>query len=181
MLIGLGYRARVGKDTATDFMVKELGFKKTAFAYSLKEAVKIVFGWTDDHVYGHLKEVTDPFWNQTPREVMQKFGTDALRNNLRQDIWVKSVEKQISDDQDWDWVITDVRFPNEADFIHNLGGLVFRIDRTNPDEIAAGTSNHSSETAMDKYEKWDSIISNNGTIDSFYQKLNSHIQLYREI
>ena len=171
MIIGLGYKARVGKDTVGTYLKERHGYDITSFAYSLKEAVKTIYGWTDNHVYGSLKEVIDPYWEVTPREVMQKFGTDACRNNLDQQIWVKSVQRRITSNARKNWVITDVRFPNEARFVSNLGGLVIRLDRDDPDAIAEGTATHSSETAMDNYGGWNNIIKNNGTLDELFTRV----------
>ena len=181
MIIGLGYKARSGKDTVGLYLSDTGKFNMTSFAFSLKEAVKVIYGWTDEHVYGNLKEVIDPFWNQTPREVMQKFGTEACRNNLRKDIWVKSLEKRVMGDPDANWVITDCRFPNEAEFVHRLGGFMIRLDRDDPDAIAEGTTTHASETAMDSFENWDGVIDNNGTLNDLFAATDEQMTACRSL
>lgn len=181
MIIGLGYKARSGKDTIGNWLDDMRDFNSTCFAHSLKEAVKILYGWTDEHVYGELKEVIDPFWEQSPREVMQKFGTEACRQNLRDDIWVKSVEKRISGAKDANWVITDCRFPNEADFVHSVGGFMIMLDRDVEGLITLNASKHASETAMDEYKGWDFTIKNNGTISELFGKVDQILEVIRSV
>lgn len=177
MIIGLGHKARAGKDTIGLYLEDHRHFNRTAFAASLKEAVKIIYGWTDDHVYGHLKEVVDPFWNATPRDVLQKFGTEACRNNLRNDIWVKSVEKRLLDvGMDKDWVITDVRFPNEADAIKAWGGIVLKVHRPAELREAIATKEHISETALDDYPRWDGIIRNDSDLNTLFARTDEIIE-----
>ena len=55
--------------------------------------------------------------------------------------------------------ITDVRFPNEADWVRSMGGVMVRVDRKTGE-----TDNHSTETEMDAYKNYDHTIENNGTM-----------------
>lgn len=54
------------------------------------------------------------------------------------------------------WIITDVRFPNEVKAIKDKGGIIIRVNRYGMPEGDA----HESETALDKYTEWDGIILN---------------------
>jgi hypothetical protein len=167
MLIGLGHLARVGKDAVGDYLVSYHGFKKTAFAESLKEACRVIFHLDDRHLHGELKEVMHPFWETTPRDILQRVGTEALRRGFDEDVWVKSAHLRIQRAPTTNWVLTDVRFPNESEAIKSWGGQVFRIDRAErPDLIA--TNQHASETSMDSYDGWDGVISNVGTLNELY-------------
>ncbi len=174
-IIGLGYKARSGKDTVAE-VLERYGFKRTAFAKSLKEAVKAIFHFTDDHVYGELKEVHNEFWGTTPRDILQRMGTNAMRNNFRNDVWLKSVEAEMLNDLDRDWVISDVRFPNEANMIQLLGGSVFRVDRPGI-KSAIATTSHASETSMDGWGGWDGVIDNSGTLDDLYDRTAELLRL----
>ena len=171
MIIGLGYKARVGKDTVGDYLNQEMGFGKASFAFAIKEAVKIIYGWNDRHVYGDLKEIVDPFWGESPRRVMQIFGTEACRNHLDDDIWIKSVLRKIQNVNE-NWVVTDVRYPNEVAAIKNLGGVLVRIDRRFPDETSSGANRHISETALDGFTGWDYSLQNNDSFTSLYRKVD---------
>lgn len=168
-IIGLGYQARSGKDSVGDYLVQFHGFKKTAFAESLKEACRVIFHLDDRHLYGKLKEVIHPFWQTTPRDILQRVGTEALRQGFDPDVWVKSAQLRVERDSRANWVIVDVRFSNEADAIKSWGGKVFRIDRpVIPEEENIATKTHASETSMIDYDRWDGVISNAGTLTDLY-------------
>lgn len=172
MIIGLGYRARVGKDTVGDYLVQNHGFVRLGFADALKEGCRAMFGFSQEQLYGDLKEVIDPYWGVTPRFMLQKIGTDCIRTHYDQDVWVKSLGKQLDrlvlDGKSV--VITDVRFPNEGDILKERGGFVVRIDR-DIDGATGGISGHSSETVMGDYDKWDYILDNRSTVPALYNRV----------
>lgn len=165
MLIGLGHRKRVGKDTIADYLVREHGFQKLAFADPLKEAAKVVFGWNDEHVHGELKEAKDPYWGFAPRWALQRMGTDAMRKHFADDIWVKATLRRVQ--APGRYVISDVRFPNEAEAIQRLGGRVWRVDR--PQNGLPAKDAHESEVALLRWEGWDGILYNNGTLRNLFE------------
>lgn len=61
------------------------------------------------------------------------------------------------------WLITDVRFPNEAEALRGNGMALVRINR-NPD-----TGTHPSETSLDHYGRFDFEISNTGTLQDLFE------------
>ena len=69
------------------------------------------------------------------------------------------------------WIITDVRFPNEVEAIENRGGIVIRIERT---PRSYGTEfiidEHPSETALDDHN-FDYVIDNDGSISDLIDKV----------
>lgn len=86
------------------------------------------------------------------------------------------------------WIITDVRFPNEAQAIKDRGGIVIRVNRfseeqkiallkaranrpNNAIELAL-KEEHPSETALDNYE-FDHVVENNGSIEELVDKIKS--------
>jgi len=58
------------------------------------------------------------------------------------------------------WIITDVRFPNEARAIKNKGGIVIRVNRPGVSPI----NNHPSEVGLDDW-KFDYVINNDSSVD----------------
>ena len=77
------------------------------------------------------------------------------------------------------WIITDVRFPNEAKAIKDKGGIVIRVNRTYYTEDKKYIigydpfETHPSETALDDYDGFDYVIENDGTVQDLIDKVKS--------
>ena len=132
-IIGFMGKKRSGKDTAGDYLVKYHGYKKYAFASSLKEICKSVFSFTDEQLNGDEKEVIDDYWGLSPRQALQYVGTDLFRNqisslipNMGNDIWVNVLERKLKEETS-NIVITDIRFENERAMVKRLGGIIVKI------------------------------------------------------
>lgn len=138
------------------------------------------------NAYPHI-----PFSSITVREALQIIGTDLFRDRFHPNTWVNAlmVDYGIDDLQYFkaypdnynlpNWIITDCRFPNEANAIKDRDGIVLRINRPIKVEgmyekdkagfdvlnytVNRPISMHESELALDDY-KFDYIIENNGTI-----------------
>lgn len=83
----------------------------------------------------------------TPRKLLQIIGTEAGRKLIHPDIWVNSLFSSYK--EGLNWVITDVRFKNEAQIIKNKGGILIKITR---EELLSNSTPHISETALDNYK-----------------------------
>lgn len=105
------------------------------------------------------------------REFLQKLGTEGLRNNLHENVWVNALFSEF-DPASSKWLITDVRFQNEADAIKKLGGIVVRIDR------GMDTGTHPSETSLDDY-KFDYTITNKGSLNDLVKEVAKFCKTYR--
>lgn len=128
-----------GKNTAA-LVLEQLGYQPISFADSLKDCLSAIFGWPRHMLSGDTpesrawREQVDEWWaarlgipNFTPRMAMQRVGTDAIRHHFHGDIWIASVEKKISNGGKF--VLTDLRYPNEINFVKRLGGDVLRIKK----------------------------------------------------
>lgn len=122
----------------------------------------------------------------TVRDFLQKLGTDGLRNGLHTNTWVNALMADYVYDMsgysdrmsilDMDalypnWIITDCRFPNEAQAVRDRNGLIFRIERPGVTAVNA----HPSETALDGYN-FDDVIVNDGSIQDLYEKVKFTIE-----
>lgn len=181
MIIVLGHKARAGKDEAANYLVRQHGFVKLAFATSLKESLRITHGYNDEQLYGDLKEVVDPFWGETPRESMVKVGTNALRKHYRDDIWIMSSIRKIHELQsaEKDIVVSDGRFINEMLSIKYVGGFVVRIDASYEGQQKTTVAKHISEVELEKYNDWDWIIKNDSTLKAYYDKVEDMYQFFK--
>ena len=171
-LIGLTGKARSGKDTVGEYL-RKYGYQPYAMAKPIKEGCRQMFGWDDRHLYGELKEVLDPAYGVTPREAMQKLGTEFGRNMISTKIWELRAAVEISNSNYL--VITDLRFDNEAALVLSNGGIVIDINREGRDKIN-GAEDHSSESGISP-ELITKVIDNNGTIDMLYENVDSCILL----
>jgi hypothetical protein len=131
MLIGIHGPLDGGKDTvATKLQLLRPEFTRYAFAKPLKEALKLMFGFTDAQLEDRrLKEQVDPFWGFSPRRAMQLLGTEYGRNMLREDIWIKRAEFEVANNAErgLSTIITDVRFENEAEWIRSRDDAILIV------------------------------------------------------
>jgi len=118
------------------------------------------------------------------REFLQKLGTEAMREGLHTNVWVNALfadykaieripEKRMSIMPNW--IITDMRFPNEMEAVELREGVTIKVVRPG---TAVGT--HPSETALDD-AYFDHVISNNGTIEDLVEKVKQILTIERII
>jgi len=110
------------------------------------------------------------------RNKLQQYGTENGRDKYHQDIWIRGLDIQIetfrrrSNDKCL-IIVCDVRFINEAEYIKQKGGTLFRINspnRSNDRYLKEANNdpvkyelikNHKSETELNDY-KFDHLINN---------------------
>ena len=186
MIIGLVGFIGSGKGTVGDTLVRQHGYHQFAFADALKDAVAQIFVWPrgllegDSNASRAFRECVDPGWSHkfgyevTPRLILQKFGTEACRHGIADNIWIAALEKRIQGYDDV--VITDVRFPNEIDFVRSVGGAIVRVKR-GPDPTPEELSKmHISETAWNNIIP-DYTIINEGTLEDLRNNVKSTLTL----
>ena len=181
IIIGVTGRARSGKDTVGEYLINNYGFKRLAFADSLKNACESVFGFSHDQLYGDSKEKVDEYWKHTPREIFQKVGTELFRielpkqcSHIGDDIWIRSVDRKIQNLKKAGCkrvVITDMRFKNEKEFINAQHGLSIKTVRN----ISNNQSNHASEVEIDGFQ-CDITFDNNKTLKELYNAIDEEMK-----
>ena len=141
MIIGICGLIGSGKDTIADYLIKRHNFQKLSFADKLKDSVATMFDWDRNLLDGKTdqsrkwREEDDEYWSNetgeeiTPRYVLQLFGTECMRDGFYDGIWVSLTKKKILDHPEINFVIPDVRFPNEAKMIYEINGQVWRVKR----------------------------------------------------
>jgi hypothetical protein len=181
-IIGFTGRKFSGKDTAAQALHgRQALVAKFSFAYKLKAIAREIWGLELEQTDGLLKEVVDPRWGLTPREIMQRLGAEVARS-IHTETWVRHcLDRQVPA-----WfravnppgvphrvavaAITDCRFPNEAVAIRDRGGLLLRVVR--PGLAANAYSHHSSEQFIDTLEV-DHEIVNDGTVEQLHAKVHA--------
>ena len=185
MILGFAGRCRSGK-TELAKVCQELGYKKLYFALPLKQLCADILDISIDALNQAkndntdigltinddictilseetgipLEEVKKTCYGKTinnVREMLQFIGTDLIRK-YDADWHVNRIKEMI--DTNYNYVIDDVRFPNEKKLIEDLGGDCWFVSRTTLDNV----SNHESETSITWHQCWNRIIINDGTL-----------------
>lgn len=179
MLIAVSGKIGSGKDAFADKIIQHykkynIIFENKKFAYDLKFIVSYLTGLSMDDVMsreGKLKYL--PEWGMTVGEMQQKIGTEAIRNNLHKDAWVLSLFSKYNPEVD-NWVVSDVRFLNEANYIKKMGGLLIRLNG-DPTSLRANDQrdmNHASEVELDNYDGFDLVFENKPPIENLDRIIN---------
>lgn len=174
MLIGICGRAGVGKDTVGDYLVKNYSFNRISLADPIKRLVKDVFVLDDRTVYDRVaREQPLENWNNwSVRKLLQFIGTELFRNNIDNEIWVKSLWYRVQQDKNKNYTINDLRFNNELQFFrdHAKRGefACIKVIRDGCDG-KVGIIGHASE-AYDLVGDFE--ITNNGSYEELYVKVD---------
>lgn len=173
-LIGLTGYAGTGKDTVRAIL-DEHGYHGLSFAEPLRAMLRTLLdsacvrsGWMYDRA---LKEQVIPELGVSYRHLAQTLGTEWGRNLVKPDLWLRLIGNQMSyltcagellhPEQPARFVISDVRFIDEAAWVRKRGGVIWRIDRPG----VAPVRSHQSEQEMDTITP-DLRINNAGDINA---------------
>jgi hypothetical protein len=212
VVIGFGFRARSGKDTAVAEIIKQRGLvngssgydvrkwapaelqdaqkerydiRRYAFADALKREVNAAaiaaggmenmflpnrrfamckgyyMAFPDWVQYDPANPMDDPMSPLGKQRSLLQFWGAEYRRAQDPDYWVRQLANTIELEKPQIALISDVRFPNELEFVRKYGEAV-RVDRA-----GLPPSTHASETALADTEDWSIILENNGTLEEF--------------
>lgn len=195
---------------------------------------KLLTGSGTYNLYSYLKNIGQfsevSLIKMTPRLMLQLLGTQAGRQIIHPNIWVnttmadykpfienypnliKSNGKDLVEGKDYsmgkaiypNWIITDVRFPNEVNAIKDKGGIVIKVLRDVEGRFPAlyeewrkSTYNdfyhfvgevhpdiykkimHESETALDGFTDFDASVMNDSSILDTTKQLKSILKKHK--
>jgi hypothetical protein len=189
MLTGICGKAGSGKDTIGDHLIKEYNFERIALADPIKRLVKDVFVLDDHTVYDRVaREQPLPDWEGwSVRKLLQFVGTELFRENIDPAIWVKSLWFRVRSNPDKNYVVTDIRFPNELEFFQQNGKDNFVSIKVVRDghEGNVGLSGHESEKydleAQHTFQNDQEIADLYGDVDSLMRELAIRKQTVIEV
>ena len=177
IIVGLHGKLESGKNTVANFLERDHGFVKIAFAAELKRAIDGIFHTNlmndDSPEYKNSLFKNGPL---TIRELMTRFGDATLAIDPM--VWINHVSEFLKTTQSSRVVITDVRYMNEFSFLKNGGGHLCKIVN-NGKRISNNPAhkNHKSETNLDNPDvKFDFTITNNNgetTLDQLRSQINT--------
>ena len=198
MFVGILGFIGSGKGTVGDIL-SDVGFEKISFASHLKDVTSVMFGWDRNLLEGdtdesrEFREKVDPFWSDklgrkfTPRLALQLMGTEVGRNVFGENIWIHSLENKIKDVSKH-YVVTDVRFQNEIDWIRKQKGILIEIRRGKLPlwyNVASEANNgcqhsisimkdieiHESEWKWINKQNVDHVVRNDGTLEDLRESM----------
>lgn len=167
-IIGFCGSAGAGKTECAKALQKR--YKRAtvlSFADPIKAMAVKEFGWDGNK-------------DDKGRILLQRLGTECGRA-YNPELWVERLAQKIEEIEAWKnprvdrlYVIDDVRFSNEAEFIKKQGGYIIRIYRP-----LSSRSDHLSERGL---PDWliDGIIYNNRGIDELHASAINEVELLYE-
>ena len=164
-IIGINGYAGVGKDEVAK-IIQELQPDKNwqikKFSGKLKQMASLLTGVSvekfEQQEFKQKKYLPIGDKMYQVREFLQFLGTECVRDLLGENVWVNALLWDYSRNQNW--IITDMRFPNELQGLLLESGITLRIERVGIAPINA----HPSETALDNH-LFDSVIENRSSLD----------------
>lgn len=189
-IIGLTGRKQAGKDTSAAFLIEQFGFKRLAFADAVKDIIEIcnpaITVRVNESGQPELIHVKDLLAEgktldeikvqyETYRNFMTALATDSVRK-YDPDFWVKIVLNQM-DDPAGKYVITDVRFPNEAAGLRGRTGDSVQLWYVQSDRAEATPPQHESEYWAGKLNEEDALH-NNGSVRELHAQIDRLVQEY---
>jgi hypothetical protein len=192
-LIGISGKIGSGKTTLATYLQQRVAdqqhargddsnnnaipLKKVSFAENLRRMVALMLNIDVEQTRSaEDKAVRPEGWGLTVGELLQKMGTEVARH-ICPDAWVLSLFACFDPEQSF-WICDDVRFPNEADKIKAMGGLLIRLEG-DPGGVRAELGktrdlSHASETALDDYQGFDVVLNTEdylGNLDALYEAI----------
>lgn len=174
LIIGLVGLAGSGKDTVAGILQghweqDDIQSACTAFADPIRSMCRDLLlhagvQGPDRYLFNReLKETVIPEIGASYRHMAQTLGTEWGQQCLGRDVWIRVLDKRLQIYRERDvthFVIPDVRFTVEADWLRAQGGVIWRIERPG----VAPVREHVSETGMAAIRA-DRVIDNDGTFE----------------
>ncbi|KKN66394.1 hypothetical protein LCGC14_0472160 [marine sediment metagenome] len=176
ILIGIGGKARAGKDTVARYLVSEHGLYHASFARRLKQVTQVKFGLLDEECSKKNYSKVIERWGISFRKMLQLEGTEAgwqlydRHMSPGPSLWVRHIAHEwmiVQGSENFQgMVLSDMRFQHELDWIKSQGGFGWKVLRPEADGDV-GIKGHASETW--EFEA-DVEILNNATIPDLFAR-----------
>lgn len=185
-IVGIAGKKRSGKDTLCSMMQAYHPYQQVAFAGALWSILLAADPWIDmwtefptpHNEYYRLTELNDRFGYEYCKEhfpevrrLMQDLGTQGVREHIGPTTWLDIVIRKIKASPTTSFIVTDVRFDNEAQAIQELGGIVVKLERD-----SNNTDMHVSENI--ESIKQDVLYRNNSGLDDLDRFAEQLIRRY---
>jgi len=177
-ILAFGHKSRTGKDTATKLLIDyvnrehpDVKIERRAFADAVKNVSYLLYRchglqpreYYDEHPEARAEKL--PALGMDPVEVWVAVGNKV--RDIYAATWIDIALLDCTADI---IIVSDLRYPNEAERIHQLGGACVKMERK-----AAAIRNTIADKALDGYNSWDKVMQNNSTPKALEQQLISLI------
>lgn len=197
-LIGIHGKMGSGKNLVSEIIrdfTSNINFEEKAYASKIKDIASIITGLPRDRFEDRdfKKSLLPKEWSvpektilnsitsfknvsfskqMSIRELLQKIGTDCIRKNLHENVWINALFADYNNKSKW--IITDVRFPDEIKAIKERNGIVIKKNGK------MGSKNtHLSETALDEYEDWDYVVPYRSDIEELKAEVYMMLKFFK--
>lgn len=185
LIIGLVGLAGSGKDTVSSMLVRNWaarGLESTCIAFAdpirtMCRELMLHAGVRNPSRYmldRELKEATIPELGVSYRHLAQTLGTEWGQQCIGRDVWIRVLDQGLQAYREQQlvthFVIPDVRFAPEADWLRAAGGLIWRVERPG----VAPVREHVSESGMATIQS-DRVILNDGTLDDLRDLVSAEL------
>lgn len=138
-IVGILGKKGHGKDTVGAMVAEQTGWELDSFAAPLRKFSYEMFGISHETYNAVISGL-----GMTGRQFLQEVGTRVMRE-IDSDQWIRALAHRLkSSGNRGRLILTDVRFPNEVQFVKANGGLLLHVVR--PDRH--DTDSHISESGV---------------------------------
>ena len=180
MIIAICGHKFSGKSTVARLLHNATGYEVVSFADKLKDITCVLSGCTreqlEDYDFKENELVPDylrPYClnaeKPTFRAFLQHFGSEVMRG-INDNIWIDCTLSNCGGN----CIVSDCRFPNEANAVKARGGIVIKIMRP----LAKASDSHQSETLIDEIGA-DYTLWNDSTLENLVANVDSLVRLLR--
>lgn len=167
-------KARSGKNTVATIICeryKNVKCKKLSYAYYLKKYLIDISSW-------------DGSEDTKPRDLLQDFGTNFLKNKINKHFLIN---RTIEDIKVYSYfydviIISDARLIEEIEIpkkeFKNV--ITIRINKDCDNNLTDAQKNHITETSLDNYGNFDFNIENNDNYEKLYNNVNNILEVINE-
>ncbi len=176
-IIMIGHKKRQGKDTFANMVAEIAGGKVLRFAGPLKEIIADTFNISLPEleelkneevtlIHGHYHWHKEMVTVQTYRDVLQRFGTEAMKKQFGSTVWAELMVRRINEAGSDVIIIPDFRFYPEYETLSQHFSNIITVGIVRGNRLCRHThfeDTHTSETALDDFD-YDITIHNTGRL-----------------
>jgi len=191
MIVALSGKLSSGKTLSASLLYNM--FKETSYNPKLKSVAKPVYEIVSTLTNKNISYIQDnktqmSQYSKTYRELLQLVGLN-YREELSEEIWLDILFSDKYNSDNDIIIIDDLRFQNEVDYIKRKGEcFLVRLERYSDPintnlveqivkeyEHKKNIVQHSSETQLDNFNGWSTVISNKDDIETLIKKLEKEV------